>query len=156
MAEPLWKSWLKWAYSEAPVEEPDAKRARFSDIHEGLKTAFPSETISAQMVSAAIQGVFPNSQRVRLGKERLTYVMGIEALPTTLPEETCESVEVLKAQNDQLNIRVQQLERRVQELEEQAMHNTPLTSTASIGQQMDTLLKHEQCCTWSKLNNTVL
>ena len=64
MAAPHWKSWLKRTYSETSTEDPDAKRVKFSDIHEGLKTAFPSEAVATYLLSAAIQEVFPKSQRV--------------------------------------------------------------------------------------------
>lgn len=53
------KQWLKQSYTETPTEGPDAKRVKFSDIHEALVQQFPSDEISSQQCTSVVQEVFP-------------------------------------------------------------------------------------------------
>lgn len=148
-----WTQWLKRSYSETPIEGPDAKRVKFSDVHDSLMAQFPSELISKQMASHAIQEAFPNTQKQRSGREKNTYIVGIQSPVQIHPSNP---VDVLQAQNQQLTERVHQLEARIHELEEQTSQSTSLVrqeilpsmtgthpdTTSKIMQQMDTLLQN--------------
>lgn len=74
-----WTQWLKRSYSETPIEGPDAKRVKFSDVHDSLMAQFPTELISKQIASQAIQEAFPNTQNQRSGQEKNTYIVGIQS-----------------------------------------------------------------------------
>ena len=148
-----WTHLLKRSYSETPIEGPDAKRVKFSDVHDSLMAQFPSELISKQMASHAIQEAFPNTQKQRSGREKNTYIVGIQSPVQIHPSNP---VDVLQAQNQQLTERVHQLEARIHELEEQTSQSTSLVrqeilpsmtgthpdTTSKIMQQMDTLLQN--------------
>ena len=148
-----WTQFLKRSYSETPIEGPDAKRVKFSDVHDSLMAQFPTELISKQMASQAIQEAFPNTQKQRSGREKNTYIVGIQSPVQVHPSNP---VDVLQAQNQQLIERVHQLEARVHELEEQTSQSTSLVhqeilpsmtgthpdTTSKIMQQMDTLLQN--------------
>lgn len=148
-----WTQFLKRSYSETPIEGPDAKRVKFSDVHDSLMAQFPTELISKQMASQAIQEAFPNTQKQRSGREKNTYIVGIQSPVQVHPSNP---VDVLQAQNQQLTERVHQLEARVHELEEQTSQSTSLVcqeilpsmtgthpdTTSKIMQQMDTLLQN--------------
>ena len=132
-----WLEWLKQSYSEAPAEGPDAKRMKFSTIHENLCAAFPNDTVTTANTSQAVQRVFPNTQNKRIGRERVTYIFGImnavhECQSTTATSSTHDP----NVQNELLRDRVHQLEERVRELE-----TTGLPSS-QFSQQLDTLLQH--------------
>ena len=110
-----WKQWLKASYSETPTDGPDSKWVKFSDIHESLIAQFPTDTISKQMASRAIQEAFPNTEKQRLGREKNTYIVGIQPPVQVHPSN---SIEVLQAQNQQLTETVHQLQVKIRELEE--------------------------------------
>ena len=110
-----WKQWLKASYNETPTDGPDAKRVKFSDIHESLMAQFPTDAISKQMASRAIQEAFPNTEKQRLGWDKNTYIVGIQPPVQVHPSN---SIEVLQAQNQQLTETVHQLQARIRELEE--------------------------------------
>jgi len=74
-----WTQWLKRSYSETPIEGPDAKRVKFSDVHDSLMAQFPSELISKQMASHAIQEAFPNTHKQHSGWKKITYIVGIQS-----------------------------------------------------------------------------
>ena len=40
-----WESWLRKSYHSTPTEGPEAKRVKFSDIHQGLTKQFTSREI---------------------------------------------------------------------------------------------------------------
>ena len=149
-----WTQWLKHSYLETPVQGPDAKRVKFSDVHESLMAQFPSELITKQTASHAIQEAFPFTQQQRLGREKNTYIVGIQSPVQVHPSDP---VDVLQAQNQQLTERVHQLEARIRELEEQTSQSTSLVCqetllpsmtqmhpdpTSNIMQQMDSLLQN--------------
>ena len=149
-----WTQWLKRSYLETPVEGPDAKRVKFSGVHESLMAQFPSELITKQTASHAIQEAFPNTQKQRLGWEKNTYIVGIQSPVQVHPSDP---VDVLQAQNQQLTERVHQLEARIRELEEQTSQSTSLVcqetllpsmtqthpdTTSNIMQQLDSLLQN--------------
>ena len=110
-----WKQWLKASYSETPTDGPDAKRVKFSDIHESLMAQFPTDAISKQMASRAIHEAFPNIEKQRLGREKNMYIVGIQPPVQVHPSN---SIEVLQAQNQQLTETIHQLQARIRELEE--------------------------------------
>lgn len=127
--------WLKQSYSKTPTEGPEAKRVKFSDIHETLQQNFPSHKISTQVCRAVVEEAFPDAKRIRVGKQRLRYVVGIEqSHPCT------DSIEGLKADNIQLRATVNQLEERIRELEAQI--STSPAYSPLLTQQMDSLLRH--------------
>ena len=107
----IWMEWLKQSYRECemPDEGPEPKRVKFSDIHESLMAQFPSDVISKQMASHAIQEAFPNAQKQRFRREKNTYMIGM--LPNTpqqpagVPQaQLTETVHLreLQGQNQQL------------------------------------------------------
>ena len=129
-------NWLKRSYNTTPLEGPDAKRVKFSDVHESLTAQFPSDRISVIACSTAVQEAFPHSQRKRIGKERQHYITGIEK---AIQQQSSDPMQILQAEKEQLSIKVQHLEARVQELEAK---NVPSISSHLLAQQMDSLLQH--------------
>ena len=129
-------SCLKRSYNTTPLEGPDAKRVKFSDVHESLTAQFPSDRVSAIACSTAVQEAFPHSQKKRIGKERQHYITGIEK---AVQQQSSDPMQILQAENEQLSIKVQQLEARIQELEAK---NVPSISSHLLAQQMDSLLQH--------------
>ena len=126
--------WLKQFYGKTPTEGPEAKRVKFSDIHQTLQQHFPSDKISTQVCHAIVEEAFPDAKRIQVGKQRLHYVVGIEkSHPCT------DSIEGLQANNIQLRTKVNQLEERIRELEAQI--STPPTYIPLLTQQMDLLLQ---------------
>ena len=70
--------WLKEVLDEGPSEGPEAKRMKFSDLHELLQNRFQSETITTSMAVAAVQDAFPTVVTgKRIGKKRVTMVLGV-------------------------------------------------------------------------------
>lgn len=107
-------------YHETSLEGPEAKKVKLSDIHEALKVQFPSTVITSQCTSRAIQSAFPNAQKKRLGKERNTFVVGVEQSLAQQPTHALDVHEMLAAEqfkNQQLTVKVKELEVRVHELE---------------------------------------
>ena len=135
-----WLEWLKQSYSEAPAEGPDAKRVKFSTIHERLSAQFPTDSISAAASSHALQTAFPNTQKKRIGHERQTYIFGME--DAVLEEQSTvvgSSTQDLRVQNELLSNRVRELEAKVCELEE---FQTASSGNLQLNQQFGTLLHH--------------
>lgn len=118
-----WTQWLKRSYSETPIEGPDAKRVKFSDVHDSSMAQFPSELISKRMPHNAIQEAFPNTQKQRSGQEKNTYIVGIQSPMQVHPSNP---VDVLQAHNQQVTERVHQMEAKIHELEEQTSQSTSL------------------------------
>ena len=107
-------------YHETPLEGPEAKKVKLSDIHEAMKVQFPSTVITSQCTSRAIQSAFPNAQKKRLGKEHTTFVVGVEQSLAQQPTHALDVHEMLAAEqlkNQQLTVKVKELEVRVHELE---------------------------------------
>ena len=76
---------------------------------------FPTDAISKQMASRVIQEAFPNTEKQHLGREKNTYIVGIQPPVQVHPSN---SIEVLQAQNQQLTETVHQLQVKIRELEE--------------------------------------
>ena len=104
-----WESLLKQSYQSAPIEGPEMKRVKFSDIHQELANQFPSDEISVQCCSKAVDEVFPATKRARLGKQRLSYVVGLQEVNST--------PDTMQAETEQLKATVNQLQGRIRELE---------------------------------------
>ena len=128
---------LKRSYRETPIEGPEAKRVRFSDIQEHLTAQFPSLTLSTSVCSTAVQEAFPQSQRKRFGKERHNYIIGVEI--SVEQQQLSDPVQILQAENEELSLKVHQLEARIQELEAQ---NISSNSSRLLVQHLDSLLQH--------------
>ena len=99
---------------ETPLEGPEAKKVKLSDIHKALKVQFPSTVITSQCTSRAIQSAFPNAQKKRLGKERNTFVVGVEQSLAQQPTHALDVHEMLAAEqlkNQQLTVKVKKLEK---------------------------------------------
>lgn len=125
---------LKRSYSETPTEGPEAKRVKFIDIHETLKQNFPSKEISTQLCGRLVEDAFPGTKRIRTGKKRISFVVGIEKIQSPMEKVT---VEKLQEENTQLRTKVHELEERLRELDVNATSACPL-----LVQQMDSLLQH--------------
>ena len=137
-----WPEWLQQSYSEAPAEGPDAKRMKFSTIHEKLCAAFPNDTVTTANTSQAVQRVFPNTQNKRIGREMVTYVFGkMDVVHEHQSTTATSSTHDPNVQNELhvLRDRVRQLEARVCELETTCL---PSGHNLQFSQQFDTLLQH--------------
>ena len=131
-----WKHWLKRSYTETPTEGPEAKRVKFSDIHEALVQQFLSDEISSQMCTNIVQEVFPRMKRTRIGKQRLSYMVGIE-------ESHTDCTDTLQAENVQLRATVHQLQERIRQLEtETSASASTCVCISLLMQQMDSLTRH--------------
>ena len=128
---------LKRSYRETPIKGPEAKRVRFSDIQEHLTAQFPSLILSTSVCSTAVQEAFPQSQRKRFGKERHNYIIGVEI--SVEQQQSSDPVQILQAENEELSLKVHQLEARTQELEAQ---NISSNSSRLLVQHLDSLLQH--------------
>ena len=113
-------------YHETPVEGPEAKKIKLSDIQEALTAQFPLSIITPQYASQAIQEAFPNAQKKRLGRERNTFIVGVkQSMPTHVTDVTDVTdvpgeLAAEQQKNQELCVKVQQLEARVHQLECQA------------------------------------
>ena len=130
---------LKQSYRETPIEGPEAKRVRFSDIQEHLTAQFPLDPLSTSVCSTSdsVQEAFPHSQRKRFGKERHNYIIGVEL--SGQQQQSSDPVQILQAENKELSLKVHQLEARIQELEAQ---NISSNSSCLLVQHLDSLLQH--------------
>ena len=70
-----------------------AKKVKFSDIEDDVRSHFPSSSHSRAMISHFVKEAFPNAEHKKMGKQRQTYVLGIEAVPetSTSPQVSTES-----------------------------------------------------------------
>ena len=149
-----WKQWLKRSYRSTPTEGPEAKRVKFSDIQDALTQQFPSDELSVQCCATVISETFPETKRVRVGKTKLSYVVGLEetlVTPGSLQMETLESTATdtiraentqFRAENAQLRAEVQQLQERIKDLEAEKLASTQCASSPLLMQQMDKLLHY--------------
>ena len=129
------ENWLRQTFQDAPTDGPATKKIKFSDIHQGLSQQFPSDNISAQCCSKIVDNVFPESKRVRVGKQRVCYVVGLQSFV---------SPEHVQAENIQLKATVQQLQERIRELEGGTSPSMlpKCDCTPLLLRQMDSLLQH--------------
>lgn len=104
--------WLKHHYQNAAVTGPDSKRMKFSDIADNATSAF-QPTINPCALSRAIIKEFPNTVSRKTGKNRHTYVYGLEAT-----QQSGQSLEAVMTRNEALQRQVEQLEVKVAELEQ--------------------------------------
>ena len=124
---------LKETYVTTPAEGSDAKRVKASDIQDNLSRHFPGTLITPHTSSLLVQEAFPNSSRKRLGRDRQTFVVGIQpqsAVSVPAPFQEAN----LQEENRILSRKVLELEDKVRALEEQA-HN-------SHSLELDNLLRH--------------
>ena len=129
------ENWLRQTFQDAPTDGPATKMIKFSDIHQGLSQQFPSDNISAQCCSKIVDNIFPESKRVRVGKQRVCYVVGLQSFV---------SPEHVQAENIQLKATVQQLQERIRELEGGTSPSMlpKCDCTPLLLRQMDSLLQH--------------
>ena len=102
------KTWLNEEYQSTPSEGPQAKRVKFSELHDHFSSQFPSTNFNHQMVHQEIKSVFPDTYSKAVGKGRVKHVFGIERVSRSQSTSQCED----------LQKRVRQLEDRVRELEQ--------------------------------------
>ena len=80
-------NWIKAKYQEVDTTESEgpsaAKKVKFSDIEDDVSSHFPSSSHSRAMISHFVKQAFPNAEHKKMGKQRQTYVLGIEAVPET-------------------------------------------------------------------------
>ena len=86
-----------------------------------------------------VQEAFPNSDRKRLGKDRQTYIVGIEpslsvSAMSRAPVQGATPAEDLQEENHLLSRKVNELEAKIRTLEDQACSSLPL--------ELDSLLQH--------------
>ena len=139
--------WLRKRFREGPVEGPDRKRVKFSDLQDSLSQA--NYNVSANEIAVLVKETFPNSVRKRLGGNRHTYVCGIEPIPQVDPlaipdanTSTLALLEVERKRNRELMMKVNSLQaenesltNRVAELEKQQS-----SSLSNLELEMDGLL----------------
>lgn len=129
MAESAEAAWLKRSYTEATDSGPAAKRVKFSEIHEGLSSSFPTVLYNSRIVSERIKEAFPFSYTKKVGQARQTYVFGIKPVvfqaATTGSSSACERspiIEQLTEDNQQLQQRVKELEEKLAQFEARHTH----------------------------------
>ena len=76
---------LKRVYEGTPTHGEGARRIKFQDISECLRTNFPTKKYSPKMVSDAVKLAFPESLRKRCGDSKLSYCYGIIKRDETKP-----------------------------------------------------------------------
>lgn len=119
--------WLKHHYQSAAVSGPQSKRMKFSEVMDDATSELQSIiSVSPCILSHAIREEFPDTVSKKIGKNRHTYVYGIE--------KSSQSLQAALKRNEVLQKQVQELEQRVAELE----HTSTLAQT--LDQQMTTLL----------------
>ena len=107
--------WLQQEYQGAPVSGPQCKRIKFCDVMERVP---PDITpITPFVLSQAIQTQFPHTINKRAGKQRQTFIYGIEFAQYEGESQQPEK-EPTQQENEALKRRVEELEKRVQELEQ--------------------------------------
>ena len=131
--------YLKELYKETRADGPETKRVKFSDIQDGLNLRFPTALLSPHISSMLVQEAFPNSDRKRLGKDRQTYIVGIEpslsvSAMSRAPVQGATPAEDLQEENHLLSRKVNELEAKIRTLEDQACSSLPL--------ELDSLLQH--------------
>ena len=131
--------YLKELYKETRADEPETKRVKFSDIQDGLNLRFPTALLSPHISSMLVQEAFPNSDRKSLGKDRQTYIVGIEpslsvSAMSRAPVQGATPAEDLQEENNLLSRKVNELEAKIRTLEDQACSSLPL--------ELDSLLQH--------------
>ena len=151
-----WKQWLKRSYQSTPTEGPEAKRVKFAEVHHALTQQFPCDELSLQCCATVISEAFPETKRVRVGKTKLSYVVGLEetlVTPASLQMETLLSTATdaiktentqFRAENAHLSAEVQQLHERIKNLEAEYLHavSTECATSPLLTQQMDKLLRY--------------
>ena len=86
-----------------------------SDIQQCFSQQFPSDAITPPQVGSLIKKAFPNAQSKRAGKERKTFIVGIEQCGTSQSVQALLQAE--QARSEQLALQVKMLESKVRELE---------------------------------------
>lgn len=133
--------WLRKRYREGPVEGPDRKCVKVSDLQDSLSQA--NYNLSANEIAVLVKETFPHSVRKRLGGNRHTYVCGIETIPQVDPLAVPDSnAQTLSALLDVERKRNQELMMKVSALQAE---NESLTSRVAEleKQQSSSLLNHE-------------
>lgn len=88
------------------------------------------------MCTNVVQEVFPRMERTRIGKQRLSYMVGIEELHT-------DCTDTLQAENVQPRATVHQLQERIRQLEtESSASASTCVCNSLLMQQMDSLTQH--------------
>ncbi len=116
---------LMTRYETAPSDGPDAKKVKFSDIHDQLMQCDPPCT-SFGTASQLIKEAFPESYGKKCGKDRNLYIFGIQpaSLDTasTPHVDPTQDVSVLLAREEHKSVllleEVQKLQSTVRQLEE--------------------------------------
>ena len=126
--------WLKSLYQEVPEGCPAAKRIKVSDIHKQIEERYA--TCSHNKVSELLHKAFPNAKTKIATKSRTMHVFGIEPVSEASSSqhtitEMAALLESERAENRDLQRKIQVLEARIQELEH--------TSASILAQQADTL-----------------
>ena len=113
--------WLKHHYNNAAVSGPGCKRMKFSDIVDNA-TSTLQPTINPCTLSHAIKHQFPNTVSKKTGKNRHTYIYGLET-----SQQSGQSLQAVLTRNEVLQRQVKELELKVAELEQKC----------SLGQTLD-------------------
>ena len=122
--------WLKSRYCEAAIQGPNAKRVKFSDVHQELQKQFAPVAITAKAASQLLKSAFPCSESKPCGKSRQKHICGIQAIPAEGDPELNVAgslsqgldsnpslLELEPAKSELLQKQVETLEARVLELE---------------------------------------
>ena len=118
------RMWLKHHYQSAAVSGPECKKMKFSQVMESARLQFTA-SVSPCLLSKAIENEFPSTTKKKVGKNRHTYVYGMEEQSTSTLQAALERNAVLQTQ-------VEELQQRVAELEKK--------STFALDQEMEALL----------------
>ena len=69
-------NWMREKYQEVGETESEgpsaAKKIKFSDIEDGVRSQFPSSSHSRAMISQFVKQAFPNAEHKKMGKQRQT------------------------------------------------------------------------------------
>ena len=109
--EPAEIEWLCSVFQETPYDgdSPQPKRMKFSDVPSELQQHFPGKEYSVYETSRYIHQAFPTCETKRSGKERHTYLTGLE--------RKCHPRPVVADPTSSLQAAIEQLKHRVAELE---------------------------------------
>ena len=143
---PELNQWLKRRYQETPVNGPEAKRVKFSDIFEEAQKAFPSSNISSYSVSNALSKEFPMSVSKKVGEKKHKYIYGVdisEVGGTTVSSTSHvmaleQSLAQERRMNASLRQEVLQLQQQLREVQMSSI------SVVKLVDQMQTLLRPDK------------